>query len=454
MTIECPCGNDEPSRFLVYEQSLGVFCKRCKKEWLSNTEINPDSTDEGPGVKRVRVYRPRDTSQYKLHENNVLMVQSSRIRETDISQLKIGDHIAFHRPYIIWHHGIVTRVHTNENAVEVINWQMVNRNMVIIQQKLYISKERGDLYKIKYTSDIDLSNPPRLVIARARSRLWETGFHIFNDNCESFATFCKTGVSKSHQYSWLVAKACEVLGHIYVITVITCLCTLSCVAANVVGIVGPVDVIVLEGLTLIWDIIKAYSERRNGNLSRNEYVKIAIRRIVDGVVTVTFTIVGIIVGVSLVVTGPIVPCLLACAVGGIIGASLGKIGGTLLGSLIGRAIVKCFKTDDKAVDKITDLMPGDHVVLTKWALHPRCHGILVEHDGQSQIRIIRNKCKHGVVDEWVPFEKPLYLVMHKKKKCFPNETVLKRARGQLGARRYNIVTHNCKTFANWCKRRQ
>ncbi|XP_033746152.1 uncharacterized protein LOC117331519 [Pecten maximus] len=451
MTIECSCGNRHPKRFLYY-QPFGIFCRCCNTEWLSDNTANPDSAEDGPRVPRLRMYRFRDVSRHELHENNVLLVQSSRSRVTDINQLVVGDHIAFHRPYVIWHHCIVIEVNAEDSTLEVINWQSENGSVSVIQQQIDVSKEYGDLYRIQYTSDIQLSNPPHLVIARARSRLSQTGFHIFDDNCESFATFCKTGISKSHQYIWLVAKTWEWLVHFTVMTVrtaITGFCTLARVAA---GCVGPVVVIVLEGIILAWDVIKAYRERRNGNLSRNEYAKIAIRRIVDGVVTVAFTIVGVIIGVSFTVTGPMIPCLLAGACGGIVGMTVGKVGGTLLGCWVGRAIANCLKTDDRAVDKITELVPGDHVVMTRWALHPRCHGILIEHDSHTKIRVVRNTYKYGVVDEWLPFEKPLYLVTHKKNECFSNEEVLRRAKGQIGARRYNIASHNCKTFANWCKR--
>ncbi|OWF37760.1 uncharacterized protein LOC110467060 [Mizuhopecten yessoensis] len=450
MVIECSCGNDQTEDLHDYGQS-GVFCKRCKTEWLSDESTNPgpNSVRNDLGVPRLRVYRSRHVCRYGLHENNVLLVQSSRRRIFDLSELDVGDHIAFSRPYVVWHHCIVTRVDANDSTLQVINWQTDNGSIRIKEQLLDVSKEYGDLYKIDYTRDVQVSNPSRLVIARARSRLMETGYHIFHDNCESFATFCKTGISKSHQYIWLVAKAWEWLIHVNVTVIKTGLSILARLASKAVG---PVVVVIVECLILSSDIAKAYRERRNGNLSRNEYAKVAIRRMVEGIVTVALTIGGIFVAITICHTGIIIPCLVAGACG-MIGMTCGKVGGTFLGNFIGRAITTCFKTDDRVVDKITDLVPGDHVVMSRTALHPRCHGILVEHDCHANIRIIRNTFKYGVVDEWLPFEKPLYLVTHIKEKCFPNETVVRRAKGQLGARRYNIATHNCKTFANWCKRR-
>lgn len=407
-------------------------------------------------LQSVNTCRPRLLSRLKIHENNVLLVQSSRSRITDIDQLEPGDHIAFHRPYVIWHHSIVIEVNVSDNTLKIINWQSENGTIGIIEQQIDVSKELGELYRIEYPSEILYENPRSLVISRARSRLGETGFHIFDENCESFATFCKTGISKSHQYIWLVAKTWEWLAHITVLTVRTAVVGFCALAKVAVNVAGSAVVIGLEGLILAWDVTKAYRERRMGHLSRNEYAKIAIRRVVDGLATMAFTMGGILLGVTLVhigvvCTAPVLPWLLAGACGGAVGMTVGKVGGTMLGCCLGKAITRCFKSDDKAVDKITDLVPGDHVVLTRWALHPRCHGILIEHDGYTKMRLIRNKYKYGVVDEWVSFEKPLYRVTHMK--SYSNEEALRRAKSQIGATRYNIATHNCKTFANWCKRR-
>lgn len=44
---------------------------------------------------------------------------------------------------------------------------------------------------------IDVS--PDAVVARARSRLGQIGFDLFHNNCEHFATWCRTGISSSTQ---------------------------------------------------------------------------------------------------------------------------------------------------------------------------------------------------------------------------------------------------------------
>ncbi|GAF83198.1 unnamed protein product [marine sediment metagenome] len=45
----------------------------------------------------------------------------------------------------------------------------------------------------------DLADDPEVAIARATSRLHEEGYELFNNNCEHFAVWCKTGQAESTQ---------------------------------------------------------------------------------------------------------------------------------------------------------------------------------------------------------------------------------------------------------------
>ena len=40
---------------------------------------------------------------------------------------------------------------------------------------------------------------PAAVVSRARSRVGEKDYHLFDNNCEHFATWCKTGQHRSRQ---------------------------------------------------------------------------------------------------------------------------------------------------------------------------------------------------------------------------------------------------------------
>lgn len=45
---------------------------------------------------------------------------------------------------------------------------------------------------------------PKETLARARSRIGESNYNLFLNNCEHFALWCKTGISESHQISGLL----------------------------------------------------------------------------------------------------------------------------------------------------------------------------------------------------------------------------------------------------------
>jgi len=42
-------------------------------------------------------------------------------------------------------------------------------------------------------------DPPEFVVKRAESKLGEAGYNLFNNNCEHFAVWCKTGIKECHQ---------------------------------------------------------------------------------------------------------------------------------------------------------------------------------------------------------------------------------------------------------------
>lgn len=42
-------------------------------------------------------------------------------------------------------------------------------------------------------------DPPEIVVKRAESKLGESGYNLFNNNCEHFAVWCKTGIKECHQ---------------------------------------------------------------------------------------------------------------------------------------------------------------------------------------------------------------------------------------------------------------
>ncbi|TRU85675.1 MAG: NC domain-containing protein, partial [Microcystis novacekii Mn_MB_F_20050700_S1D] len=56
----------------------------------------------------------------------------------------------------------------------------------------------GKIYVVRYV-EVGFSFIPDVVVERALSRLGEQKYNLLFNNCEHFATWCKTGISKSQQ---------------------------------------------------------------------------------------------------------------------------------------------------------------------------------------------------------------------------------------------------------------
>lgn len=109
-----------------------------------------------------------------------------------------GDHIFVHCTGFS-HHGI------DCGDGEVIHFDFTPK------RKLF-SCVNGDTSRIRRTSmeefsggkeihvrDYASSHAADRIIERAESRVGESGYHLFSNNCEHFARWCKTGVSDSSQ---------------------------------------------------------------------------------------------------------------------------------------------------------------------------------------------------------------------------------------------------------------
>ena len=126
-------------------------------------------------------------------------------RVSSLSQLHKGDHIAIKRPEGYWHHAIVEDVLTARGVFNVIEYssrvEEYFQDISELRSPGWAKVMRGNyrledgLYLIKY--DIYLSAEE--VVVRARSRLGENEYTIFDNNCEHFALWCKTGISMSQQ---------------------------------------------------------------------------------------------------------------------------------------------------------------------------------------------------------------------------------------------------------------
>lgn len=457
------CDNSDASKFRRYydgDELLGAFCVKCECEYLEEALLVSPSQENCLYLGKENFYKK--TVAIDTTDSSVHMVHPTRTEITNLSlcanYLKPGDHIAWKRPYVIWHHALVTAVDTERNKVRVIHWSSQKGEMAQITEELIdLKKERGNLYRMDYNEEVIKENPPRLVLARARSRLGDKGYDLFRDNCESFAAFCKKGVERSQQVRWLrkwmvdqvkkalgslTGKSCQLLkASFFPQTVKVSTAEAVEKVANNYQSIGFGLVVVIEGVITIIDIKKLHRERKDGNLTRKVFIEEVTERVTEAILAGGLAAAGGLVAGS---AGIFV---------GIIGGTCGKLVGSWLAPYIGRAITKFIKTDDKAVKDITKLQTGDHIVSYRHFAHPRHHCIVLWHDGISKVNVIHNTFHDGVKQEWIDFVDPVYKVIYDEKDCHSDDEVLARAVSKLGESSYDLITYNCKHFAAWCKKR-
>lgn len=222
---ECQCGNNDPSKFYIIrgEHELwGVCCKRrnCGAEYLIKAFVDQEETSIVVNNQRL-YYNPP----IWVALDPEFQVRLSHERVVNVADLKPGDHVGFRRWYFIWHHAIVVEAQAHPFRLVIDSWDGSYSRMKRMRREVQ-QDELERMYKFNYSDEIERRNPPELVLARSESRLhpygenagcvrpWvlgETSEHygFFNENCEHFATYCKTGRSYCNQSSWLWAKIKE-----------------------------------------------------------------------------------------------------------------------------------------------------------------------------------------------------------------------------------------------------
>ncbi|PIK36836.1 PspA/IM30 family protein [Apostichopus japonicus] len=401
-----------------------------------------------------------------------------------MKKLRAGDHVAWEREKDIVlttvkfkHHAIVDSI--DDHNMRIIEYKKLpHAKKFTIQQTTYSlscadEMGYGNFFCINYPRLLTQHNPPRLVLNRALSQLGEGGYNLFFNNCESFATFCKRGVSQTKQVSDNICKAADklkrVLGAICHAPSFRAMCGGIARAHGIkeivkvtpgmayINLVGGALYIIVEGMFCFIDIYKLYGLRHDRSITTKHFVTMVVKRvglaISKGVVGGATSFFGAGVGAfSGLVLGAMVTH--SSGPGMLVGATAGYVIGSVAGGVSGVATLNGSRTiiwsllHSKNVQSIESLLLGDHVILPGEAfLHPRCHAIVSAIDRvENKIKVIRNDYTRGVVEEWIDYV-PMKRMVYGVGECYPVPTVLENARSQIGKHRYNIATYNCKTFA-------
>ncbi|XP_074612122.1 uncharacterized protein LOC141866505 [Acropora palmata] len=146
------------------------------------------------------------TYTYTGYNNQKYKVPIERVYS--FSLLHRADHIAMKRADgLYWHHAIVDDVETEKDTINVIEYS--NSTEGFSQDNSSHPKDPGIARVIrgKYSGSKDgfylikhkKCEPTNTVVLKAKGRLGENEYSLFNNNCEHFALWCKTGISSSEQ---------------------------------------------------------------------------------------------------------------------------------------------------------------------------------------------------------------------------------------------------------------
>jgi hypothetical protein len=114
-----------------------------------------------------------------------------------MNSLRPGDHIYVSYGFFT-HHGIYVG---DGSVVELFkNWKKIEEPSDVPHIRRISIEVFADGREVRVRqyapSECD---PPDVVVGRALSRIGEKGYDLFNNNCEHFATWCKTGQARSSQ---------------------------------------------------------------------------------------------------------------------------------------------------------------------------------------------------------------------------------------------------------------
>ena len=165
---------------------------------LDEDNLKVTGVDRHGFVTKVRCTRCLKTMNTTCYDAN-----STKEIIHDETELKVGDHICWHRPCAIWHHAIVTAlnpimvIQTDGKCVTETALSDVHCHSKCCKFKKRCCKFCDNLYRINYEDCYKAD----YTVLRARKRLGEKEYNILDQNCEHFSSWCKTGSPKSSQVS-------------------------------------------------------------------------------------------------------------------------------------------------------------------------------------------------------------------------------------------------------------
>ena len=331
----CGCAEDSEYIFDEFGYISQIVCPRCQKSMKTN-DNSKDATKVGDGSN------------------------SGRSRVNTLEILRKGDHIAWHQALGYWHHAII--IDAEPGSLNVVHYNGPNINKGIIMEEWISIDQTQLLYRIDYKD----CNHPDVVIQRARSRVGEHKYNLLTNNCEHFARWCKTGQHRSIQQesfqealgrriktytakrtvegAWKVVK----VGGRSALRLVRSFSTRGPAAAGQMAgqemklattsmlqsvaskWIVPGIIISSEVIAVCRDISTAQDERKQGRISRHEFIQITIKRTSEGCGTLIGTAIPLVIPIPFVNT--------------VVGSTLGSLVGQGAGAFVGRQLCGIYES--------------------------------------------------------------------------------------------------------------
>ncbi len=342
---------------------------------------------------------------------------------------------------------------------------------------------------------------------RADKKMRFGKYDLVTNNCEMFAGYCKLGIQKSLQVSHGLRKLGEVGAEIATcagkpvcikLAKVLPAATLKSVGLTTVGnVAGPVTVFVVEGALCLRDMKVIFKERIKGKINWQEFNSAIAKRLTESAAGASLCIgLSFLCGFLLSFIPGFGPAaIVGAVVGGLVGAGVGRLIGNVAGKRLAEYIASKIK-NDQVIHDLSELCEGDHVVITKHLAHPRHHVIFLQAQKienkttttetstittvvaatntsstvdtalaaagtddatttvtvtyQYRLLVIHRRNRQGVKEEWLEVEPPVYRVVWPEEERRPTQEIIERAKARVGEKGYNLLTKNCKHFAEEC----
>ena len=309
-----------------------------------------------------------------VYNSHCKKYEVSRKCVCSLAELRTGDHIAFHQMCnSYWHHAIVESIDSSANKLDVIEYsntaidflddncspprKLKDIELAKVKRVTY-NFQSGGVYLMSHAHCLD----PDTVVQRARGKLNERQYNPLTNNCEHFAMWCKTGESSSDQ----VNKAKEMLQEEYGKAApcgAMAIALATFIQIVTIGIGTKTEIIVstpkeefgkimfsvttsttlvmsthyatapkysfgyetmacravFEAISAVNDILYAYEDMKEGQISRVAFKKAAFKKFVTSLGSFVGSSIGMIVG-QVALFFPFVGGLVGSVVGGLVGS--------------------------------------------------------------------------------------------------------------------------------------